>query len=99
MTKHTEGVNVREKISSEQTELFSELIDDKPKHYQLKGLPVEPIDVMYASVPKEWFIGFCHCCAMKYLMRFRQKGGLDDIKKAKNYIEWEIAASEREEEI
>jgi len=54
-----------------------------PEHYSGKK---ECIDVMLETQGKEAVKGFCVCNAIKYLYRQRQKGGLEDIKKAVWYL-------------
>ena len=62
---------------------------NSPKHYQLDGLGVETIDVIRAVLGNK-FAGYCRGNAIKYLCRADNKGGVEDLKKAKKYIEWEI---------
>lgn len=62
----------------------------KPKHYQGKyGL--EAMDVV------DNFIGdlvgkqaYCWGNVVKYLLRFQQKNGLEDLKKARQHLDWLI---------
>lgn len=49
-------------------------------HY--KGVAIEPWDYIAANG-----IGFFEGNAIKYLSRWRTKGGIVDLKKAKHYIE------------
>lgn len=65
-----------------------------PKHYKLEGLNVESIDVVKSILGKEGFKSFCHGNALKYLIRCNKKNGLEDLKKAKVYMEWLIKESE-----
>lgn len=40
--------------------------------------------------------GFCDFCrgnALKYLIRADKKGGVEDLRKAKVYLTWEIATA------
>lgn len=49
-------------------------------HY--KKLRIQPIEFIHAnSIP------FAEGCAIKYLCRWRDKGGLADLEKAKHFIE------------
>jgi len=34
-----------------------------------------------------WELGFLDGCAVKYLARWRKKGGVDDLRKAAHFIE------------
>ena len=47
------------------------------------------------KLTKEEFTGFCMGNVLKYSSRWRKKDGLQDLKKAKVYLEWAI---ENEEE-
>ena len=48
-------------------------------HYQTK---VQPWDAII-----DWGLGFLDGCAVKYLARWRKKGGVDDLRKAVHFIE------------
>jgi hypothetical protein len=50
------------------------------RHY--KGCAIEPWDFIAANE-----IGFFEGNAIKYLTRWREKGGVDDLRKAQHYIE------------
>lgn len=56
-----------------------------PSHYCTGG--IECIDVIKAtSQGMDGIEAFCHGNAMKYLFRWKQKNGLEDLKKARWYI-------------
>lgn len=55
-----------------------------PQHYEING--IECIDVLLATQGKEAVKNFCICNAIKYLYRWKNKNGAEDIKKAKWYI-------------
>lgn len=55
-----------------------------PSHYAGK---VECIDVMIETQGVEAVKNFCLCNAFKYLYRHNGKNGVEDIKKAKWYID------------
>jgi len=62
---------------------------DHPPHYTHGG--IEAIDVIEA-----WRLGFALGNAVKYIARADHKGSrLDDLKKARWYLEREIANAER----
>lgn len=63
---------------------------DKPSHYMLDGLNVESIDVIRAVLGIDGFKNHCRGCALKYLLRANKKNGLEDLKKARVYLNWEI---------
>ena len=57
----------------------------EPTHYKTEG--IECIELMkYMSTPEE-FEGFLKLNAFKYLFRYKNKGGLQDLEKSKQYIE------------
>lgn len=49
-------------------------------HY--KNLPIQPIEFILANG-----LGFCEANAIKYLCRYKDKGGATDLEKAKHYID------------
>jgi hypothetical protein len=57
-------------------------------HYKNKG--IQPIEYIMENN-----LDFCEGCVVKYISRWRQKNGLDDLLKAKHYVEFLI---ERERE-
>lgn len=57
-----------------------------PSHYCKGG--VECIDAIRASMSKEAFAGYCKGCCQKYLWRFEDKGGAEDLRKAAVYLKW-----------
>lgn len=61
------------------------------QHYNAKSL--QPWDVIIA-----WNLGFLDGNAMKYLARWRDKGGIEDLKKAKHYIEKLIEVETKEKQ-
>lgn len=56
-----------------------------PAHYT-QGT-VECIDALEASMTYEEFIGYLKGCQMKYVWRYRLKGGVEDLKKARWYLD------------
>jgi len=58
------------------------------EHYKSKG--IQPIEYIMANE-----LDFCEGNVIKYVSRWRQKNGLDDLLKAKHYLEFLI---ERERE-
>lgn len=59
-----------------------------PNHYNTGQ--IETIDYLRDKLTKEEFTGFCVGNVMKYLSRWRQKGGLEDLKKAQVYLGWAV---------
>lgn len=59
-----------------------------PPHYTASG--IEPIDVI-----ESWNLGFCLGNTVKYIARAKHKGSeLEDLKKARWYLDREIAAKQ-----
>ena len=58
------------------------------EHY--KTLPIQPVEFILAND-----LGFCEGNAVKYLCRYKQKGGAQDLHKAKHYIEILIETMEK----
>lgn len=56
-----------------------------PGHYETGKY--ECIDVMIETQGKQAVLDFCLCNAFKYIYRHNRKTGLEDIKKAKWYID------------
>jgi hypothetical protein len=61
-----------------------------PAHYGGESNPYECIKVIEA-----WGLGFCDGNVVKYLSRWREKGGLQDLRKAKWYLERFIEQEEQ----
>lgn len=57
-----------------------------PKHYVLED-GSDSMDVLEKILGREQFKGFLRGNALKYLIRYEQKGGVDDLRKALDYIE------------
>ena len=70
----------------------TDLIDNQP-HYKNQG--IEPIELMRANFSKEEFAGFLQGNVLKYMLRYKDKNGLEDLKKAKTYLTWLIEEEEK----
>lgn len=57
-------------------------------HYKNQG--IEPIDLMRNNFSKEEFTGFLQGNVLKYMLRYKDKNGIEDLKKAKTYLTWLI---------
>ena len=55
-------------------------------HY--KKYKIQPIEFILKNN-----IGFCEANIIKYVLRFKEKGGVQDLEKAKHYIELLIDSS------
>lgn len=58
---------------------------DNPAHYNKGG--VECIDAIRGSMSAEAFRGFLKGNVMKYVFRYEAKNGLEDLRKARWYLE------------
>ncbi len=63
--------------------------DHGPTHYKM-GNPIEPIEFILANN-----LDFCEGNVVKYISRWPAKGGVEDLRKARHYIDFLI---ERETE-
>lgn len=61
---------------------------DKQKHYTNNG--IQPITIMKANMTKEKYRGLLEGNILKYPLRYEDKNGLEDLKKAKTYLTWLI---------
>lgn len=64
-----------------------------PSHYETGNF--ERIDVMIETQGKEAVMDFCVCNAFKYIYRHNNKNGVEDIKKAKWYLDKYIELAEK----
>lgn len=56
-----------------------------PEHYKVGG--IEAIDIMKAKLSPTQFAGFCKGNVIKYVLRADHKGKVEDLKKARFYLE------------
>lgn len=82
---------LREPVEEEQHPLKRQVGGD---HYMDMG--IQPIDVMKAAFTSEQLEGFLRGNVLKYLMRYPQKNGVTDVKKAQHYMEMLIKHLEKE---
>ena len=66
-----------------------------PSHYTQGG--VECIEGIKSALGSG-FVDYCQGNAIKYLWRWRHKGGVEDLRKAQVYLNWMIEAVENESE-
>jgi hypothetical protein len=55
-------------------------IQEGGDHY--KDLVIQPVEYIHRND-----IGFCEGCAIKYLTRWKAKGGIEDLRKARHFID------------
>lgn len=63
-----------------------------PAHYTNGG--IECIDAIKASLGQKEFADYCKGNIIKYVWRYRSKGGTEDLRKARVYLEWLIRVEE-----
>lgn len=59
---------------------------NRPKHYCKGGL--ECIQVIKAQLTPEQYKGYLYGNVLKYMWRWPDKNGLEDLRKAAKYLEW-----------
>ena len=69
---------------------------DRPKHYADKE--IEVIDYIKDTLTKEQYEGFCVGNVIKYISRYKFKGGVEDLKKAQVYLGWAIETTDKKPE-
>ena len=66
----------------EQLEKQSSSLNKQVSGSHYKGLKIQPIEFIHANN-----LPFAEGCVIKYLTRWRDKGGIADLEKAKHFIE------------
>lgn len=61
---------------------------NKPAHYT--DGDIEVIDYIRDKLTAEEFTGYCLGNVLKYVSRWKLKGGLEDLEKANVYLDWAI---------
>ena len=61
---------------------------ERPGHYRQGG--IECIDAIRAALGPEGFKDYCQGNVLKYSWRWRFKNGVEDLKKARVYLDWLI---------
>ena len=62
-----------------------------PSHYTQGG--IECIKAIEASMTPYGFQDYCKGNVLKYIWRWREKNGVEDLKKAKVYLNWMIESA------
>ena len=65
---------------------------EKQTHYEIPGREKQPIELMRLGLTDAEFEGYCIGNVMKYILRHKYKGGLNDLLKAREYIDFLIRA-------
>ncbi len=66
-----------------------------PSHYT--SGKIEVIDYIRDKMSARDFTSFCQGNVLKYVSRWRDKDGVQDLKKAQVYLNWMIESAEKEE--
>lgn len=66
-----------------------------PAHYETAG--IECIEAMELTQGREAVKDFCLCNAYKYLWRHKNKNGLEDLKKARWYLDRYITMQDEDD--
>lgn len=64
-----------------------------PDDGRYEGESVQPIDLI-----ESMNLGFHEGSIVKYMCRWKKKGGVEDLKKAQQYLGWLIAKAEKQPE-
>lgn len=89
---HTDNTpDIREVVEGHSEDAKPDPVN-RPAHYTSGG--IECIDAMQAAFGAEAVKDFCLCNAFKYLWRHRNKNGVEDLKKARWYLNRLIEAVE-----
>ena len=62
-----------------------------PQHYCQGG--IECIKAIEAAMTPEGFQDYCKGNVMKYIWRWRDKAGVEDLEKARVYLDWLIESA------
>ena len=66
-----------------------------PSHYTQGG--IECIKAIEASMTPEGFQDYCKGNVLKYVWRWRDKAGVEDLKKAQVYLGWLIESAQKDQ--
>lgn len=67
-----------------------------PNHYTQGG--IECIKAIEASMSPDGFQDYCKGNVLKYIWRYKEKNGIEDLRKAKVYLDWMIESVEKKGE-
>lgn len=70
---------------------------NRPSHYCKGGL--ECIDIIKAQLGQRQYIGYLYGNVLKYMWRWQDKNGVEDLRKAAHYLEWLIKEEQEHEEL
>lgn len=72
---------------------------NQPKHYMfnIDGHEVQAVDILKGTLTPEEFRGWLKGSYLTYLLRADRKNGLEDLKKANTFLNWQIQFDNNEE--
>ena len=76
-----------EKVYKEDSKDINNVIH--PSHY-VQDDGIECIDAIRASMTSKQFAGYCKGNCLKYIWRYENKNGIEDLEKANVYLTWLI---------
>jgi len=62
-------------------------MSNTPEHYDME---IQPITYIMANG-----LGFCEGNIVKYVSRYKEKGGIEDLKKARHYLDMLIEQEQK----
>ena len=68
----------------ERADMVSDMVE-KPPHYNQGG--IECIEAIEVALERDGFKGYLRGNVLKYLWRFEYKNGVEDLKKARWYLD------------
>jgi hypothetical protein len=80
--RQIEAVKARRELEEESSDIKDPI---NPSHY--KGEGIECIDYIKERSSKEEFLGYLNGNLIKYVHRWKNKNGVEDLRKARWYIE------------
>lgn len=84
---------VNETSGTEKETIRKDMVNH-PSHYANKG--IEVIDYIRDTLTPDGFTEYCGGNVLKYVSRWRHKGGVEDLRMAKVYLGWMIESAEKE---
>lgn len=78
--------------AAEQAQASKDMVNH-PNHYAGQ---IEVIDYIRDKLTPEGFTEYCCGNVLKYVSRWRKKDGIQDLKKARVYLDWMIQSAEKE---
>jgi hypothetical protein len=80
---------VNQDVTPEEEEEWRHLdMVNSPKHYTKGG--IETIDFILAKLGRDGTVAYCMGNVMKYTTRWKDKNGIEDLKKAQWYLKFAI---------